>query len=259
MNPSDSMPPAGTLKEKERIDDLGINGYRIIQKTDGFCFGMDAVFLSSFAAVKEGERVMDFGTGTGIIPILLAAKTKGSYFAGLEIQAEMAEMAQRSVKLNGLNEKVHIFAQDIREAGKRFAAASFDVVTANPPYMKGSHGLENPHQMKAVSRHEILCTMEDVAREAGRLLKPKGRLYLVHRPRRMVELLAVLTKYRLEPKRIRFVHSYADKEANLVLIEAAKDGGAMVKIEAPIVVYEEQGKYSAEFCRVYGYQKGEEN
>ena len=163
------------IKEGERIDELQRNGYRIIQKTNGFCFGMDAVLLSGFASVKPGEKALDLGTGTGIIPILLEAKTEGSHFTGLEIQAEMAEMASRSVALNRLEEKVSIVQGDIKEVPTLFEKASFDVVTTNPPYMNDSHGLKNPDLPKAIARHEVLCNLEDVVRAAASALRPGGR------------------------------------------------------------------------------------
>ena len=158
------------LKENERIDDLERNGYQIIQRTDGFCFGMDAVLLSGFAAVKRGEKALDLGTGTGIIPILLEAKTEGEHFSALEIQEEVADMARRSVALNGLEQKITIVNGDIKEASQIFGPASFDVVTSNPPYMNHSGGLKNPHLPKAIARHEVLCTLEDVVREAAKVL-----------------------------------------------------------------------------------------
>lgn len=164
------------LLPNERIDELQRNGYRIIQNEKKFCFGMDAVLLSGFARAGKGERVLDLGTGTGIIPILMEAKTEGESFTGLEIQEEMAEMAARSVKLNGLEEKVSIIQGDLKEASKRFGKASFDVVTCNPPYMNQNHGLKNPDEPKAIARHELLCSFEDVAREAAALLKSGGRL-----------------------------------------------------------------------------------
>lgn len=168
------------LKDEERLDDLQRNGYQIIQKKDGFCFGMDAVLLSGFAAVKPGEKAIDLGTGTGIIPILLEAKYEGEHYTGLEIQDEVAEMAARSVALNHLEEKVSIVKGDIKEASRLFGAASFDVVTSNPPYMNDAHGLKNPDLPKAIARHEVLCTLDDVAREAAKLLRPGGRFYMVH-------------------------------------------------------------------------------
>lgn len=176
------------IYEDERLDDLQRNHYKIIQKPKRFCFGMDAVLLSGFAQVRKGETALDLGTGTGIIPILLEAKTQGQHFTGLEIQSEMAEMAGRSVAYNRLEEKVSIVCGDIKEASALFGEASFDVVTCNPPYMNQNHGLKNPEEPKAIARHEILCTFEDVAREAARLLRLGGRFYMVHRPRRLVEL-----------------------------------------------------------------------
>jgi len=206
------------LKENERIDDLQRNGYKIIQKRNGFCFGMDAVLLSGFANVKPGERAVDLGTGTGIIPLLLEAKYQGSHYTGLEIQEEMAEMAARSVALNRLEDKIRIVTGDIKEASRLFGAASFDVVTSNPPYMNDAHGLKNPDLPKAIARHEVLCSLEDVVREGARLLRPGGRFYMVHRPHRLVEIIAVLKEWRLEPKRMKMVHPFVDKEANMVLI-----------------------------------------
>ena len=241
------------LKERERVDDLQRNGYRIIQRTDGFCFGMDAVLLSGFAMVKKGERVLDLGTGTGIIPILLEAKTEGEHFSALEIQREVADMARRSVSLNGLEEKIQIVEGDIREASQIFGAASFDVVTSNPPYMNDAHGLKNPDLPKAIARHEVLCTLDDVAREASRVLKTGGRFYMVHRPHRLAEIITVLRGYKLEPKRMKMVHPFADRDANMVLIEAVKGGGVFLKMEAPVIVFKEPGDYADEIRDVYGY------
>ena len=241
------------LKDEERLDDLQRNGYQIIQKKDGFCFGMDAVLLSGFAAVKPGEKAIDLGTGTGIIPILLEAKYEGEHYTGLEIQDEGAEMAARSVALNHLEEKVSIVKGDIKEASRLFGAASFDVVTSNPPYMNDAHGLKNPDLPKAIARHEVLCTLDDVAREAAKLLRPGGRFYMVHRPHRLIEIITALTNYKLEPKRMKMVHPFVDKEANMVLIEAVRGGKSMIKVEAPIVVYREPGVYTQEIYDIYGY------
>lgn len=241
------------IQDDERVDDLQRNHYRIIQKKKGFCFGMDAVLLSGFAWVKEGEQVIDLGTGTGIIPILLEAKTKGKHFIGLEIQDVVAEMAKRSVCLNGLEEKVEIVQGDIKEASRIFGKASFDVVTSNPPYMVSCHGMKNPDPIKAVSRHEVFCVLEDVVREAALLLKPGGRFFLVHRPRRLAEIICVLRQYKLEPKRMKMVHPFVDKEANMVMIEAVRGGHPMMKVEPPVVVFERPGVYSEEIRTTYGY------
>ena len=239
--------------EDERIDDLQRNGYRIIQKKKGFCFGMDAVLLSGFAQVKEGEVAVDLGTGTGIIPILLEAKTNGKHFTGLEIQEEVAEMAGRSVRLNQLEERVDIVRGDIKEASRLFGKASFDVVTSNPPYMNDNHGLKNPELPKAIARHEVFCALDDVCREASLLLKSGGRFYMVHRPHRLAEIITALKTYKLEPKRMKLVHPFVDKEANMVLIEAVRGGRSMMKVEAPIIVYREPGVYTQEIYDVYGY------
>ena len=241
------------LMENERLDDLQRNGLKTIQKTDGFCFGMDAVLLSGFASVKPGERALDLGTGTGIIPLLLSAKTKGDHFTGLEIQTEIMKMAQRSVALNGLEKKIDIIQGDIKEASRIFGAASFDVVTSNPPYMNDAHGLKNPGDVKAISRHEVLCTLEDVVREGTKALKPGGRFYMVHRPHRLAEIITVMRQYKLEPKRMKFVHPFADKDANMVLIEAVRGGGAWLKLEPPVIVYKEPGVYTDEIYEIYGY------
>lgn len=240
------------LKEGERLDDLQRNGYGIIQKKNGFCFGMDAVLLSGFASVGVGETAMDLGTGTAIIPILLEAKNDEAHYTGLEIQAEMADMATRSVAWNRLEKKISIVKGDLKEASRLFGLASFDVVTSNPPYMNDSHGLKNPQEPKAIARHEVFCTFDDVAREAGRLLRPGGSFFLIHRPRRLVEIMETLTRYGLEPKRLRLVHPFADKEANMVLIEAVKGGRALMRVEAPMVVYREPGVYTQEIHDVYG-------
>jgi tRNA1Val (adenine37-N6)-methyltransferase len=242
-----------TLKPDERIDELHRNNYKIIQNEKKFCFGMDAVLLSGFARVKVKETVLDLGTGTGIIPILLEAKTEGKHFTGLEIQEESVDMAKRSVAMNGLLEKIDIIQGDIKEATKIFGAASFDVVTSNPPYMNHNHGLTNPDLPKAIARHEILCSLEDVVREAAKLLKTNGRFYMVHRPFRLVEIISTLTAYKLEPKRMKFVHPFIDKEPNMVLMECVKGGGSMIKVEAPLIVYKEQNVYTDEIYDIYGY------
>ena len=245
--------PMEGLLENERIDDLQRNGLKIIQKTDGFCFGMDAVLLSGFAHVKRGEKVLDMGTGTGIIPLLLSAKTQGEHFTALEIQKEIAEMAARSVAMNHLEDKIEIVNGDIKEASRIFGGASFDVVTTNPPYMNDAHGLKNPTEVKAISRHEVLCTLDDVVREGAKVLKSGGRMYMVHRPHRLIEIITAMKQYKLEPKRMCMVHPFKDKEANMVLIEAVKGGGSWLKMEAPIIVYKKPGVYTDEISRIYGY------
>lgn len=227
------------LKTGERLDDLQIKGYHIIQNPERFCFGIDAVLLSDFAKVKKGEKVLDLGTGTGILPILLEAKTMGAHFTGLEIQEESADMARRSVAYNCLEEKMNIVTGDIKEAAQLFGPASFDVITTNPPYMINDHGLKNEADAKTIARHEILCTLDDILRESAKLLKEsKGRFYMIHKPFRLAEIMTKMCQYRLEPKRIQFVHPYVDKEPTMVMIEAIKGGKSRVTVEPPIIMYE---------------------
>lgn len=241
------------LKENERIDDLQRNGYRIIQNPKKFCFGMDAVLLSGFARVKPGARVLDLGTGTGIIPILLEAKTQAAHLTALEIQEESADMARRSVLLNGLSDKIDIVTGDIREADGLFAAAGFDVVTCNPPYMIGQHGLINPDAPKAIARHEIMCTLEDVVRTASKLLKPGGSFFMVHRPFRLAEIITVMEQYKLEPKRMQLVYPYVDKEPNMVLIEGCRGGRSRMMVEKPLIIFKAPDVYMDEIKELYGY------
>lgn len=237
----------------ERVDDLQRNHYRIIQDPGRFCFGMDAVLLSGFASVKPGEHVLDLGTGTGIIPILLEAKTKGEHFTGLEIQPESADMAERSVKLNELTERINIVTGDIKEASSIFGASSFEVVTTNPPYMIGQHGISNPKDAKAIARHEILCDLDDILRESARLLKPQGRFYMVHRPFRLAEIFSKMIEYHIEPKRMKLVYPFIDKEPNMVLIEGLRGGRSRLTVEKPLIVYKEPGVYTDEIYDIYGY------
>lgn len=231
------------LRPGERLDDLQLSGYYIIQDPARFCFGVDAVMLTDFARVKPGEQVLDLGTGTGVIPILLSAKTKGEHFTGLEIQPESADMAWRSVSYNHLEEKVEIVTGDIKEAADRFGTASFDVITTNPPYMLNEHGMQNAVDAKTIARHEILCTLDDILRESAKLLKEsKGRFYMIHKPFRLVEILTKMCQYKIEPKRIQFVHPYIDKEPTMVLIEGLKGGKSRVTVEPPIVMYSKDDK-----------------
>ncbi|MDO4285489.1 MAG: tRNA1(Val) (adenine(37)-N6)-methyltransferase [Eubacteriales bacterium] len=241
------------LRDGERLDDLQRNGFRIIQNPARFCFGMDAVLLSGYAAARAGAQVLDLGTGTGIIPILMAAKTQAAHLTGLEIQPESADMARRSVQLNGLGEKISIIEGDIREADTLFGAASFDVITSNPPYMTGGHGLTNPQEAKAIARHEVLCSFEDIARVTQRLLKTGGHFYLVHRPFRLAEIIASLCAHGLEPKRMRMVYPYADQEPNMVLLDCVRGARPRLRVEKPLIVYEKPGVYMPEIYEVYGY------
>lgn len=237
----------------ERIDELQRNGYRIIQNPERFCFGMDAVLLSGFARAKKQERCLDLGCGNGIIPILMEAKTEGKHFTGLEIQPESADMARRSVALNGLQDRIDIVEGDIKDASKIFRASSFHVVTTNPPYMTAQHGLTNVYEAKTIARHEVLCNLEDIIRESARLLMPGGRFYMVHRPFRLAEIISLMVQYRMEPKRMRLVYPYVDREPNMVLIEGLRGGKSRMTVEKPLIVYKEPGKYTDEIYDVYGY------
>ena len=226
------------LKPGERLDDLQIGGLELIQNPSGFCFGVDSVFLSDFVKVKPGETVLDLGTGNGIIPILLSAKTGGKKFTGLEIQENTADMARRSVAYNHLEDRIEIVTGDIKEAAEIFKPAFFDVITTNPPYMLSQHGLRNPDDAKAIARHEVLCTLDDILRESMRLLQDKGRFYMIHRPFRLTEIMIKMNHYKIEPKRIQFIHPYIDKEPVLVLIEGVRGARSRVTVEPPIIIYD---------------------
>ena len=241
----------GLLREGERLDDLQRDGLRLIQNPSWFCFGMDAVLLSAFARIKKEDVCLDLGCGNGVIPILLAGKTEGKSFAGLEIQSDIVEMAQRSVRGNGLQDRVKIQEGDIREAVSIFGAAVFDVVTSNPPYMTGAHGLTNEADHKAIARHELKCSLEDLIDNATRLLKPGGRFFMVHRPFRMAEIMHCMVSHRLEPKRMRMVYPYVDKEPNMVLIEGVRGGNPRITVEKPLIVYQEENVYTDEVKRLY--------
>lgn len=235
----------------ERIDDLQYKGLHIIQDTRGFCFGIDAVLLANFANVKKSDKVIDLGTGTAIIPILIAGKTEAKHIVGLEIQSHMVDMAKRSVLLNKLEHRVEIVEGDLKEGTKIFGLGQFDVVTCNPPYMNQGGGKINSNDAKAISRHEIMCTLEDVIAVTAGLLKYGGRFYMVHRPERLVDILWLMRHYRIEPKKVRFVHPAAGKRANLLLIEGLKGGNPYLKMLEPLYVYNDNGEYSDEIHRIY--------
>jgi len=239
------------IKEYERVDDLHRNGLKIIQDPKRFCFGVDAVLLSDFASAKKGDKVLDLGTGTGIIPILMSAKCNAEHFTALEIQSESAEMAQRSVLLNDLQEKIHIVEGDIKKAAELFKPSSFDVITTNPPYMNTEGGIKNDYDPKTIARHEVLCSIDDICYAAQRLLKFGGKLYMVHRPHRLTDIICSLREHKLEPKKIRFVQAYADREPNMVLIEASRSGKPMIKVMPTLVIYNDDGTYTKETLDIY--------
>lgn len=241
------------VHENERLDELNRNGYCIIQDPKRFCFGMDAVLLSAFAKAKKGDHVLDLGTGTGIIPILMEAKTNAEDFTALEIQEESADMARRSVMYNHLENRIKVVTGDIKDASKIFGASSFDVITTNPPYMIGDHGISCATDAKAIARHEVLCDLDDILRESARMLRPGGRFYMVHRPFRLAEIFSKMVTYKIEPKRMQLVHPYVDKEPNMVLIEGLHGGKSRLTVEKPLIVYKEQGVYTDEIYDIYGY------
>ena len=231
---------ASLVRDGERLDDLQLGGLEIIQDPDKFCFGVDAVFLSDFARVKPGETVLDMGTGNGIIPLLLSAKTQGRKFTGLEIQQDTAEMARRSVLHNHLEDRIEIVTGDIKEAAEIFKPAFFDVITINPPYMLADHGLRNPDSARAVARHEVLCSLDDILRESMRLLQDKGRFYMIHRPFRLTEIMIKMNHYKIEPKRIQFIYPHIDREPAMMLIEGVRGAKPRVTVEPPIIIYDRQ-------------------
>lgn len=239
------------INANERIDDLCRDNLRLIQNTDVFCFGMDAVLLSTFAKAGKNQKVLDMGTGNGVIPILMQAKNPGSVYTGLEIQDISYDLAVRNVELNNLSDKVNIVKGDIKEASCILGGASFNVVTSNPPYMNENHGIVNPESAKAIARHELLCSLEDVVREASKCLKVKGHMYMVHRPLRLVDIFTSMKNNHLEPKRIRLVYPHIDKPANMVLIEAVKGGRSQLIVEEPLIVYNSDGSYTEELLRMY--------
>lgn len=243
------------MQENERLDDLQYKGLKLLQKKDAFCFGVDAVLLSHFVQIPKNGTVIDLGTGTGIIAVLLAAKKEPSMVIGLEIQKEIADMAARSVSLNRLEGRIEIVHGDIKEAVKLFGASVFDVVAANPPYMKIGSGLINPADTKAIARHEVLCTLDDVILAASKLLKPGGKLYMVHRPYRLADIICIMRQRFIEPKLLRFVHPSPGKKPNLLLIEGTRDGNPELRIQEPLYIYSADGKYSEEINKIYSRDK----
>ncbi|MBR5359514.1 MAG: tRNA1(Val) (adenine(37)-N6)-methyltransferase [Lachnospiraceae bacterium] len=232
------------IKENERIDDLQYKGLKLIQDPELFCFGMDAVLLANFAKAAAGDTVIDLCTGNGVIPILMSGKTNADKLIGVEIQKESAELAERSVKLNGLSEKVKILNEDICRITDFYPKGSVDVVTCNPPYMIEDHGLRNDADAKTIARHEIMCTLKDVVSAASAILKTGGMFYMVHRPFRLTEIMVTLQEYKLEPKRMRLVYPYVDKEPSMVLIEAKRDAKPRITVEKPFIIYESPGVYT---------------
>ena len=236
----------------ERLDDLQCNGLYLIQDPDKFCFGIDAILLSNFVKVKKNGHVVDLCTGSGIVPILLSAKTGAKKITGIEIQSDIADMARRSVSYNKLDEKIDIINDDISNALKYINNCSVDSVCVNPPYMKDTTAIKNPDLPMAIARHELLTDLETVINIASKLLKESGKFFMIHRPNRLSEIFASMRKNRIEPKRLRFIHPYIESKANLVLIEGAKGSGVWMDVEPPLVVYKDKNVYTDEVLKIYG-------
>lgn len=235
----------------EVVDTLK-NGYKIIQDSEKFKFGIDAILLSHFAfnQIRNNEKVIDLGTGNGIIPLMIA-KSRANSIVGLEIQEENVEIAKRSVELNQLEEKIQIIHGDIKAVEKKFTKHSFDVIVSNPPYMINEHGKQNPTEAKSIARHEVLCNLEDIISAVDYLLKPFGKFFMIHRPFRLPEIFSLLTKYKIEPKRMELVSPFLQKEPNLVLIEARKNSNPRLQIEENLIVYEKPGIYTEKINQIY--------
>lgn len=240
------------LKENERIDDLEFKNLKIIQNTEGFCFGIDSVLLSDFAKnIKKNAKVLDLGTGTGIISILLCGKTNLDKIVGVEIQEEVFDMARRSSYLNNLEDRFEVINSNILDLDKVYEKNTFDAIVTNPPYKEKNTGLTNESKKKIISRHEITANLEDFIRVSKGLLKDKGEFYMVHRPERLADIIYLMRKYKIEPKILRFVYSNKNKESKMVLIKGIKNAKPFLKVEKNLYVYDEDGKYTDELLKIY--------
>lgn len=241
-----------TLKENERIDDLELKGLKIIQNKEGFCFGIDSVLLSDFAKnIKKDGMVLDLGTGTGIIPILLCGKTNLKKVIGVEVQEEVAQMAKRSIQLNKLEEKFEVLNENILNLNSIYKKQTFDVIVTNPPYKKINTGIINENEKKIISRHELTANLEDFIKISKDLLKDKGEFYMVHRPERLVDILSLMRKYKIEPKILRMVYSNTNKEPKLVLVKGVKNANPFLKVEKNLYIYKADGNYTDEVLKIY--------
>ena len=240
------------LEANERIDDLEFKNLKIIQNKDGFCFGIDSVLLSDFAKnIKKDSMVLDLGTGTGIIPILLCGKTKLKKVTGIELQEEVAKMTKKSIKLNNLEDKFNVINENILNLNKIYENQTFDVIVSNPPYKKKDTGIINEDEKKIISRHEISANLEDFIKISKDLLKDKGEFYMVHRPERLVDIFELMRKYKIEPKILKMVYSYKNKEPKLILIKGVKNAKPFLKVESNLYIYEDTGKYTKEILKIY--------
>ena len=239
----------------ERIDDLQIKGYRIIQNPDLFCFGVDAVLLADFARVPKNGKALDLGTGNGVIPMLMEARNEEASYVGLEIQEESASLARRSIEMNGQQQRISVVTGDIKNAAAIFGGSTFDTVTVNPPYMNENHGLINDYSPMAIARHELLCTLEDIIENSAKILRPGGNFFMIHRPHRLVDIISLLRQYRMEPKKMRFVQPFEGKEPTMVLIEASRGGKAHLKVLPPLIIHKNTKEYTEEIYKIYGYDR----
>lgn len=244
------------LKDNERIDDLQLNNLKIIQNKDGFCFGIDSVLLSDFAKdIRNNSRVLDLGTGTGILGLLLCGKTKLSKIYGIDIQEDVCDMASRSIKLNNLEDRFEIINKNIKDLKDVFEETSFDAIVSNPPYKKDNSGLKNESETKLISRHEITASLEDFISISAQSLKNNGNIYMVHRPERLSDLFYLLRKYNLEPKKLRLVQSYTNSKPKLILVKATKNAKSFLNIEEPLIIYNKDGSYTDEIFKIYGKEE----
>ena len=240
------------VKDGETLDDLQLKDICIIQKREGFRFGIDAVLLANFANVKKKHKVMDLCTGTGIVPFIIKGKKEPEKIVGLEIQNEFVEMANRSIKINGFNDTMEFLHGDLKDKELLKSVGRFDVVTVNPPYKLEKSGIVNPNDKYAIARHEVMCNLDNVIEACRIVLNDNGRLYMVHRPERLADIFCIMRKYKIEPKRVQMVHPNTKKPANILLVEGQRDGGAYLKWEPPIYVYNDDGSFSKEINEIYG-------
>ncbi len=240
------------IKNDETLDDLQLKGIRLIQKKEAFRFGVDAVLLANFAKIKKGYKVIDLCSGTGIIPFILAGKTGAEKITGVEIQEEMVDMAKRTAEINNLQDKVSFLNLDLKNLDGLSGLEKADVVTVNPPYKLKNSGIINTDDKNAIARHEICCTFEDVVLAAKAVLKHNGRMFIIHRPDRLIDVLCTMRKHKIEPKQIRLVHPNHTKAPNMVLIEGQNNGGAFLKWIPPLYVYDLKGNYTEEINNIYG-------
>ncbi|HCC07076.1 MAG TPA: SAM-dependent methyltransferase [Clostridiales bacterium] len=240
------------ISPDERIDDLEIKNYHIIQNKKMFCFGVDAVLLSDFARVKKDDTVLDMCTGNGVIAMLLEAKTEAKYITGIDILEKNIDMANRSIKMNEQTDKVCFIQGDVNDSREIFKEKEFDIITCNPPYMENNKGLKNEITEKIIARHEVLCTLEDIISNASSVLTHNGRIYMIHRPHRLTDIIHIMKKYKIELKRLRNVYPTIDKPPTMILVEGVKHAKPYLVIDQPLIIYNKEGSYTEEIMRMYG-------